>query len=49
MRAVMRVESDGKQRAPSKKSAMGLMQIVPITWTELRSRYRLGVDPYDPP
>jgi soluble lytic murein transglycosylase-like protein len=24
MRAVMRVESDGKQRAPSKKSAMGV-------------------------
>jgi hypothetical protein len=27
---------------------MGLMQIMPVTWTELRSRYRLGVDPYDP-
>ena len=24
------------------------MQIMPVTWTELRSRYRLGVDPYDP-
>jgi soluble lytic murein transglycosylase-like protein len=27
---------------------MGLMQIMPVTWTELRSRYRLGVDPFDP-
>jgi hypothetical protein len=48
IRAVMRVESEGKQRARSKKGAMGLMQIMPGTWTELRSRYRLGVDPYDP-
>src|SRR5450755_2738989 len=30
-----------------KEGAMGLMQIMPGTWTELRSRYRLGVDPYD--
>jgi hypothetical protein len=47
IRAVMRVESQGKQRARSKKGAMGLMQIMPGTWTELRSRYRLGADPYD--
>ena len=47
IRAVMRVESDGNQRARSKKGAMGLMQIMPGTWTELRSRYRLGADPYD--
>jgi soluble lytic murein transglycosylase-like protein len=47
IRAIMRVESDGEQRARSKKGAMGLMQIMPGTWTELRSRYRLGVDPYD--
>jgi soluble lytic murein transglycosylase-like protein len=46
--AVVRVESEGKQRARSKKGAMGLMQIMPGTWTELRSRYRLGADPYDP-
>jgi soluble lytic murein transglycosylase-like protein len=48
IRAIMRVESDGKQRARSSKGAMGLMQIMPGTWTELRSRYRLGIDPYDP-
>jgi soluble lytic murein transglycosylase-like protein len=47
IRAVMSVESDGKQRARSKKGAIGLMQIMPGTWTELRSRYRLGADPYD--
>jgi soluble lytic murein transglycosylase-like protein len=27
---------------------MGLMQIMPKTWTELRARYGLGADPYDP-
>jgi soluble lytic murein transglycosylase-like protein len=27
---------------------MGLMQIMPKTWTELRARYGLGADPFDP-
>jgi hypothetical protein len=27
---------------------MGLMQIMPQTWSELRARYGLGADPYDP-
>jgi soluble lytic murein transglycosylase-like protein len=27
---------------------MGLMQIMPKTWTELRARYSLGTNPYDP-
>jgi hypothetical protein len=27
---------------------MGLTQIMPETWTELRTRYNLGTDPYDP-
>ena len=27
---------------------MGLMQIMPKTWIELRARYGLGADPYDP-
>jgi hypothetical protein len=27
---------------------MGLMQIMPETWTELRARYGFGADPYDP-
>src|SRR5204862_8023728 len=41
-------ESGGKLRARSRASAMGLMQIMPQTWNELRTRYGLGVDPYDP-
>ena len=47
IRAVMRVESRGDPRALSPKGAMGLMQIMPDTWSELRSRYGLGADPYD--
>jgi Transglycosylase SLT domain len=48
VRAVMRAESGGDPRALSPKGAMGLMQIMPATWTELRTRYGLGADPYDP-
>ena len=48
IRAVMRVESRGDPRALSPKGAMGLMQIMPDTWSELRSSYGFGADPYDP-
>lgn len=48
IRAVMRAESLGDVRALSPKGAMGLMQIMPETWTMLRLRYSLGADPYDP-
>lgn len=48
IRTVMRVESGGDPRAVSPKGAMGLMQIIPETWAELRTRYGLGADPYDP-
>jgi hypothetical protein len=48
IRAVMHVESRAKERARSSKGAMGLMQIMPKTWTELRARYGFGADPYDP-
>jgi soluble lytic murein transglycosylase-like protein len=48
IRAMMHVESSAKQRARSSKGAMGLMQIMPKTWTELRARYGLGADPFDP-
>jgi hypothetical protein len=48
IRAVMRAESGGDVRALSPKGAMGLMQIMPATWAELRQRYGLGTDPYDP-
>jgi soluble lytic murein transglycosylase-like protein len=47
IRAVMHVESSAKQKARSSKGAMGLMQIMPKTWTELRARYGFGADPYD--
>ncbi|WP_442868385.1 lytic transglycosylase domain-containing protein [Bradyrhizobium sp. CCBAU 11445] len=42
------MESAGDVHARSPKGAMGLMQIMPATWTELRERYNLGNDPYDP-
>ncbi|WP_375778612.1 lytic transglycosylase domain-containing protein [Bradyrhizobium sp. ma5] len=48
IRAVIDVESAGDARARSPKGAMGLMQIMPETWAELRLRYGLGNDPYDP-
>ncbi|MBL4793888.1 lytic transglycosylase domain-containing protein [Henriciella litoralis] len=46
--AIMRAESAGAARAESAKGAMGLMQIMPDTWEELRARYGLGRDPFDP-
>nr|WP_114391328.1 lytic transglycosylase domain-containing protein [Notoacmeibacter marinus] len=48
IRAVMQVESAGRVRAVSSAGAMGLMQIMPETWAELRIRHRLGRDPFDP-
>jgi soluble lytic murein transglycosylase-like protein len=48
IRAVMHVESRGNVRAVSPKGAVGLMQIMPDTWTGLRLRYGLGRDLYNP-
>ena len=53
IREVMRVESGGRTEmngAPitSGAGAMGLMQVMPATYDELRGRYGLGADPYDP-
>ena len=48
IRAVIRVESRGEVRAISSAGAMGLMQIMPATWAELRARHGLGTDPYNP-
>ncbi|HRJ70235.1 MAG TPA: lytic transglycosylase domain-containing protein [Beijerinckiaceae bacterium] len=48
IRAVLRAESAGDSRAISPKGAMGLMQIMPGTWANLRMRLSLGSDPYDP-
>ncbi len=53
IRAVMHVESGGNeyqggQLITSGAGAMGLMQVMPGTYDELRARYDLGDDPYDP-
>ncbi|RUU92670.1 lytic transglycosylase domain-containing protein [Mesorhizobium sp. M7A.F.Ca.MR.176.00.0.0] len=48
IRAVMRKESAGDARAVSSAGARGLMQIMPGTWDDLRARWSLGRDPFDP-
>jgi len=48
IRTVMRIESGGMASATSPAGAMGLMQLMPATWGELRARLGLGADPYDP-
>ncbi|WP_210188584.1 lytic transglycosylase domain-containing protein [Bradyrhizobium sp. Ghvi] len=48
IRSVINIESAGDVHARSPKGAMGLMQIMPASWAELRARYNLGNDPYDP-
>lgn len=47
IRAVMRVESAGDRNAVSRAGAMGLMQVMPATYAELRRQYGLGADPFD--
>jgi Transglycosylase SLT domain/SPOR domain len=53
IREVMRVESGGKMYQEGRlitswAGAMGLMQVMPETYDELRARYDLGDDAYDP-
>jgi hypothetical protein len=48
IRAVLRAESAGDVRAVSSAGAMGMMQVMPATWAELRARFGFGRDPYDP-
>ncbi len=48
IRAVMRAESDGDDKAVSEKGAIGLMQIMPKTYAELQTKLSLGSDPFDP-
>lgn len=53
IRAVMNVESRGEQYLngqliTSPVGAMGLMQVMPQTYDELRDEYHLSGDPYDP-
>lgn len=53
IRSVMAQESAGftllnGKPITSAKGAMGLMQLMPDTWADMRSRLNLGGDPYDP-
>src|SRR5436853_433533 len=54
IRAVMQVESGGRtmlaENRPikSRAGAMGLMQLMPKTYADMRAQYRLGPDAYDP-
>ncbi len=46
--AVMQVESGGEARVTSPAGAMGLMQVMPGTYTALGAKLGLGANPYDP-
>lgn len=51
--AVMQAESAGFTHLDgrpimSRAGAMGLMQVMPATYTAMRARHHLGPDPYDP-
>ncbi len=54
IRAVMLIESGGRtmlgehQPIVSPAGAMGLMQLMPKTWSDMRAALRLGTDPFDP-
>lgn len=48
IRAVLDAESAHDTGAVSSAGAMGLMQVMPDTWAELRIQHRFGADPYDP-
>jgi membrane-bound lytic murein transglycosylase B len=54
IRAVMLAESGGRTMAgegqpiTSSAGAMGLMQLMPSTYADMRVQYGLGADPYDP-
>ena len=53
IRRVMRAESAGRtilngRPITSRAGAIGLMQLMPGTWAEMRVAHRLGPDPHDP-
>ncbi len=54
IRAVMQAESGGRTTLAEGKpivsdaGAMGLMQLMPSTWRDMRIQYGFGRDPFDP-
>lgn len=48
IRAVIGAESGGDPDAVSPKGALGLMQLMPGTWVEMRERYAIEGDVFDP-
>jgi len=48
IRSVMHQESGGHEFAMSQPGAMGLMQLMPPTYDDMRIQYGLGTDPYEP-
>lgn len=53
IRRVIRAESRGRttrggRPITSRAGAMGLMQLMPGTWAEMRAKHGLGPDPHDP-
>jgi D-alanyl-D-alanine carboxypeptidase len=48
IRAVIAQESGGEEQAVSPVGAMGLMQLMPETYDDLRDSNGLGADPFDP-
>jgi hypothetical protein len=54
LQEVMRMESGGRtmsgENAPiiSRAGAMGLMQLMPATYADMRAQYSLGANPFDP-
>jgi hypothetical protein len=48
IRAVMAQESGGEEQAVSSAGAIGLMQVMPATYDELRNENGLGDDPFNP-
>ncbi|MFW7270042.1 lytic transglycosylase domain-containing protein [Gluconacetobacter sp. Hr-1-5] len=48
VRAVLQAESAGDPHAVSAAGAMGLMQLMPGTWKDVRRALNLGADPFEP-